>query len=413
MGKELPMAGVSELEEYVGRLSQGARLESAGQFTVDLIKEARQMRALARSHPNRWAFYLTQAAVAGGAVSVQMSSGVRAESVTLEFLEGHSELDSPARLTEPSPDESVFLQLLRQALRWALASEAAVDLLVEGPEVGFGLSGRKGHIQLLETASQPETRVALMRRRPAAPWWKWSFGGARASLALFLEARWRLAYCPIPVKFDGLSLCAGVPESLPEFRAPVMMQQLHLALEGGSALAVAHPGMVPAYQYISGDQIEPRPAGASPTPTVGWLELLPVRKLQRVPGLPSADHLTAGSWWLGHEPEHLRLAESQAALLGLFSNERCACKNVLYYHGRSRDRIYCQRYGLLCNPLILTGLQTDAWTILIADDQVQTDPTGLTPVLNEYLLNRIEKMERDIRNTQMRLAERSRGGFML
>lgn len=406
------MAGVSELEEYIGQLSGGARLESAGHFTVDLIREARQMRALASTHSNRWAFYMTQAGVAGGARLIQMSSGIRAESVTLEFDRPHPDLEKPALLTEPRPEESTFLQLLRHALRWALGSDVPIDLIVEGPKVGFTLTGRRSAIEVREIPARPTQRLALVRRRPTEPWWKRPFRRARASLALFLEARWRLAYCPVPVKFDGLSICTGVPESLPEFRAPLMLQQLHLALQDGPGLAAVHPGLVPAYHYISGDQVEPRPHAATPLPTVGWIELFPSNPMHVASGPPSSDYFTAGSWWHEGRPEHLILAGCQPALLEAFLHQRCRCHNVLYYHGRGRDRLFCQRFGLLSNPLILFNLQTDAWSILMADDEVQTDATGLTPVLNEYLQKRIERLEMGIRHTQIRLAERSRGGHV-
>lgn len=390
------MAGVSELENYVAQLSQSAQLDSAGQFTLDLSRSALQMSALARTQPHRWAFFLTQAGVAGGATAIHLSSGLRAESVTLEFAEGPDGLSDARLLNQQREGESAFVQLVRLGLQWALAGQSQVDLVVETPRGGYCLSGDR----LRELPGGSGTRLAVVRVRPAEPWWKIPFGRAKASLGLLLESRWRLAYCPVPVKFDGLTLSGGRPDHLPEFRKPLMVQQLHWLPDDrqGCRLKVAHPSLVPAVHYVLGDQVEERPLLALPVAEVGWLELVLPQPAQMSlwPGLPREGDCTLGSWSKDGKNWLVAVTDVQGYSMG-------RSRLVMYYHGRSRDQLHCQRYGLLCDPVSLPTLQTDAWSVVWADDEVQVDPTGLTPIHDEYLSGHIERVERSIRRGQIRL----------
>ncbi|MBN9413994.1 hypothetical protein ABS71_12885 [bacterium SCN 62-11] len=406
------MAGVSELEEMVARLSQDARLDSAGKFTVDLARGLEKLAQLARTYHTRWALFGVQAGVAGKATQMHLSSGLRSESVTLLFPEQlPAQLREPGRFTRfdgQAAEDQDATTLLRQAVQWALAQGSSVNLVVEDTSGGFCLSGKNQHYQIRELPPAPAARVALVRERPHEPWWKNPFGRARNSLALLLECRWRLSFCPVPVKFDGLSLCSGMPYDLPGFPQPLMMEQLHLDARGDiPCLAVAHPRDIPANYYVLGEQQQRRPEWASPAAAVGWLELVYPGRLAVAAGVPQGERFTLGSWWT-HDgrPEHVWSDIQDDTLLPAFQGNRCRCRLALYYHARSRDLLYCQRFGILLNPLELTGLQTDAWTVVLADDLLQTDPTGLNPVLNEQLRLRAEAIEEGIRRTQIRLAPR-------
>ena len=89
-----------------------------------------------------------------------------------------------------------------------------------------------------------------------------------------------------------------------------------------------------------------------------------------------------------------------------YDGRRCRCASALFYARPSRDLIYYQRYGMLCNPMELYNLLTDAWTVIVADDTIQMDPTGLTPIRDESILTRNCEIEESIRKTQIRLAGR-------
>lgn len=350
--------------------------------------------------------------MAGRASQMHLSSGVRSESVTLHFDD-----QLPAQLREAerftrfdslASEDLDTTTLLRQAVQWALAPGSAVSLVVEDRSGGFCLSGKDQSYELREVPPAQRSRVALVRERPHEAWWKNPFRRARNSLALLLECRWRLSFCPVPVKFDGLSLCSGMPYDLPGFPQPLMMEQLHLDAQSDSAcLAAAHPRDIPANYYVLGEQLEKRPDWASPTAQIGWLELIYPGRMALSAGVPLGDRFTVGSWWRQDgQPEHLWADVQQNCLLPAYQSNRCRCKLALYYHGRSRDLLYCQRFGILLNPLELTELQTDAWSIILADDTVQTDPTGLNPVLNESLRKRAGQLEEGVRRTQIRLAAR-------
>lgn len=406
------MAGVSELEEMVARLSQDARLDSAGKFTVDLARGLDKLAQLARTYHTRWALFGVQAGVAGQASQMHLSSGLRSESVTLHFPDQlPAQLREPARFTRfdsQDSEDSHATTLLRQAVQWALAPGSSVNLVVEDSSGGFCLSGKNQNYTLHELPAAPLSRVALVRERPHEPWWKNPFGRARNSLALLLECRWRLSFCPVPVKFDGLSLCSGMPYDLPGFPQPLMLEQLHMdASREGACLAVAHPRDIPANYYVLGSHLEKRPEWASPAAQVGWLELVCPGRLVLGQGVPLGERFTVGSWWRQDgQPEHLWADLQDHCLLSAFQSNRCRCQMALYYHGRSRDLLYCQRFGILLNPLELPGLQTDAWSIILAEDQLQTDPTGLNPIRNEALLQRAAQIEEGVRRTQIRLAAR-------
>lgn len=416
------MAGVSELEEMVARLSQDTRLDSAGKFTVDLARGLDKLAQLARTYHTRWALFAVQAGVAGQASQMHLSSGLRSESVTLHFPDQlPAQLREPGRFTRFDSQASEDLDattLLRQAVQWALAPGSAVNLVVEDASGGFCLSGKNQNYTLHELpppaqpkvqgGTAPAARVALVRERPHEPWWKNPFGRARNSLALLLECRWRLSFCPVPVKFDGLSLCSGMPYDLPGFPAPLMLEQLHLdARSDTNCLAAAHPRDIPANYYVLGDCLERRPEWASPAAQVGWLELIYPGRLVLGPGVPLGERFTVGSWWRHDgKPEHLWADVQDNCLLSAFQKNRCRCQMALYYHGRSRDLLYCQRFGILLNPIELPDLQTDSWSVILADDEVQTDPTGLNPVRNEALLKRAAHIEEGVRRTQIRLAAR-------
>ncbi len=410
------MAGVSELEEMVARLSQDARLDSAGRFTVDLARGLEKLAQLARTYHTRWALFAVQAGVAGQASQMHLSSGLRSESVTLHFPgQLPAQLREPGRFTRFDSQASEDLDattLLRQAVQWALAPGSAVNLVVEDSSGGFCLSGKNQNYTLHElpppAISPASARVALVRERPHEPWWKNPFGRARNSLALLLECRWRLSFCPVPVKFDGLSLCSGMPYDLPGFPHPLMLEQLHMdGKSDTSCLAAAHPRDIPANYYVLGDCLEKRPEQASPGAKVGWLELVYPGTLVLGQGVPKGERFTVGSWWRQDgQPEYLWADVQDNCLLTAFQRNRCRCQMALYYHGRSRDLLYYQRFGILLNPLELAGLQTDAWSIILADDQVQTDPTGLSPIRNEGVLQRAAQIEEGVRRTQIRLAAR-------
>ena len=406
------MAGVNELAEYVAKLSQAAQLDSSGQFTLDLARGLAQLSKLAWAYPNRWAYYLTQAGVAGGARAIHLSSGLRAESVTLEFAELPEELVDSRNVTRPeSGQSSACLQLLRQGLRWVLATESPLDLVVESPRGGYCLSGQKSGYQLRELAGSQQTRVGLVRGRPAEPWWKKPFGRARSAASLMLESRWRLAYCPVPVKIDGFSLCSGVPDYLPDFHKPLMMQQLHLLPSDNSqSLATSHPGLTPAYRYLVDEQVEERPKAASPVAEVGWLELVIPGggQLNRATGVNRPEECMVGNWYQGAEPNYLTISCGHEAQMAEYSKQRCRCSAALYYCARSRDVLHCQRYGMLCDPIPLPGLQTDAWNVVWADDTVQVDPSGQKPILDEYLNLHIERLQQGIRQSQIRVAAKNR-----
>jgi hypothetical protein len=404
------MAGVGELEEMVARLSQDARLDSTGKFTVDLARGLEKLAQLARTYHTRWALFAVQAGVAGQAQQMHLSSGLRSESVTLLFSgplpEQLREARRFTRFDSQTQEDADTTTLLRQAVQWALAPGSGVNLVVEDAGGGFCLSGKNQNYQIHELPPAAASRVALVRERPHDPWWKNPFGRARNSLALLLECRWRLSFCPVPVKFDGLSLCSGMPYDLPGFPEPLMMEQLHLDPRGDyPCLATAHPRDIPANYYVLGQQRERRPEWASPAAAVGWIELVHPGKMALSPGVPLGERFTLGSWWTRDgQPEHVWADIRPDVLLPAFQSNRCRCRMALYYHGRSRDLLYCQRFGILLNPLELSELQTDAWTVILADDSIQTDPTGLNPVLNEELRARTRHLEEGIRHTQIRLA---------
>jgi len=408
------MAGVGELEELIARLHQDAQLDSAGKFTLDLAKSLQKLSQLARTYGNRWALYATQAGVAGGASQMHISSGLRSESVTIKFTGDLPEpLRDPRRFTrfdsegaEDAPDTL----LLRQAVQWALAPGSSVSLVVEDRRGGFCLSGQHQNYQIRDLPAAEASRVALVRERPAEAWWRNPFRRARNSLALLLECRWRLSFCPVPVKFDGLSLCSGMPYDLPGVPPLILMEQLRLESDPSAAcLAASHPGDIPAMHYLVGEQVERRPQWATPPAQVGWMEMIhPTRNgmLFLQDGPPAPGGFTVGSWWSAHgEPQHLSL-NFQDCLMEVYDGRRCRCANALFYGRPSRDLVYFQRFGMLCNPLELTNLQTDAWTVIVADNTIQLDPTGLTPIRDEYVLRRSGEIEESIRQTQIRLAGR-------
>ncbi|MCW5872050.1 MAG: hypothetical protein KIS61_32670 [Candidatus Eremiobacteraeota bacterium] len=396
----------------VARLSRDAHLDSAGKFTVDLARGLEKLAQLARTYHTRWALFAVQAGVAGDVSQMHLSSGLRSESVTLLFPDQlPAQLREPGRFTRFDSQANEDLDtttLLRQAVAWALAPGSSVNLVVEDTSGGFCLTGKNQNYTIHEIPPATAARIALVRERPHEPWWKNPFGRARNSLALLLECRWRLSFCPVPVKFDGLSLCSGMPYDLPGFPQPLMLEQLHLDAPSHCAcLAVAHPRDIPANYYVLGDQIERRPEWSSPAAQVGWLELIYPGRLVLGKGVPLGERFTVGSWWRQDgQPEYLWADVQDNCLLPAFQNNRCRCQMALYYHGRSRDLLYCQRFGILLNPLELPELQTDAWSLILADDTVQTDPTGLNPVRNEELLQRVRQLEEKVRRTQIRLAAR-------
>ncbi len=409
------MARVVELEEMIARLNAGTRLDSAGKFTVDLARALEKLAQLARTYPTRWALFALQAGVAGRATHMHVSSGLRSESVTLYFEgwlpeqlrdpAGFTRFDGNIDPTEPATG------LLRQAVQWSLAPGCAVNLVVEDPQGGFCLSGQQQNYRIhsLPTIGLGQARIALVRERPSEPWWKNPFKRARSSLALLLDCRWRLSFCPIPVKFDGLTMCSGMPFDLPGFPPPLMMAQLHLQRDQPPwGLAVAHPRDVPANSYVLGNEILRRPEFASPVAQLGWLELVSGEgSLHSSPGVPLGDRFTVGSWWrYDGQPEHIWADSLDSYLLAAYAGARCHCSTALFYHTRSRDLLYHQQYGVLINPVQLTNLQTDAWSMLVADDSIATDPTGLNPIHDEALTQRIDRLEAGVRATQIRLAGR-------
>ncbi|MFN8610509.1 MAG: hypothetical protein U0931_23420 [Vulcanimicrobiota bacterium] len=400
----------------ISRLHQETRLDSAGKFTLDLARGLEKLAQLARTYQTRWALYALQAGVAGRAVQMHISSGLRSESVTLYF-EGWlpqqlREPDQFTRFDGRSSQDSPMTGLLRQAVQWSLAPGASVNLVVEDAKGGFCLTGQQQNykIHALPTIGLGQTRIALVRERPSEAWWKNPFKRARNSLALLLDCRWRLSFCPVPVKFDGLSLCSGMPFDLPGFPTPLMMAQLHLQSDQRRlGLAVAHPRDVPANSYVLGNELHRRPEWSSPTAQLGWLELVGGGEgaLQVSPGVPLGDRFTVGSWWRPDgQPEHIWAQSLDPCLLTAFGGARCHCDKALFYHGRSRDLLYHQQYGVLLNPLQLTALNTDAWSMLVADDGIATDPTGLNPIHDQALNRRIEELEAGVRATQIRLAAR-------
>lgn len=408
------MAGVGELEEMIARLNQDAQLDSAGKFTLDLAKSLQKLSQFARTYGNRWALYATQAGVAGRASQMHISSGLRSESVTLRFPGDLPEsLRDPNRFTHfdnQGTEDAPETLLLRQAVQWALAPGSSVSLVVEGRRGGFCLSGQRQNYQIRELPAAETTRVALVRERPQEAWWKNPFRRARNSLALLLECRWRLSFCPVPVKFDGLSLCSGMPYDLPGVPPLILMEQLHLESDPATdCLAASHPGDIPAMHYLVGEQVERRPYMATPPAQLGWMEMIhPTRHgmLTLQEGPPAAGGFAVGSWWSAQgNPQHLSL-NFQDCLMEVYDGRRCRCANALFYARPSRDLVYYQRYGMLCNPLELPNLQTDAWTVIVADNTIQMDPTGLNPIRDEYVWRRSAELEENIRQTQIRLAGR-------
>ena len=408
------MAGVGELEEMIARLHQDAQLDSAGKFTLDLSKSLQKLSQLARTYGNRWALYATQSGVAGGANQMHISSGLRSESVTLRFRGDLPEsLRDPNRFTHfdnQASDDAPETLLLRQAVQWALAPGSSVNLVVEGPRGGFCLSGHDQNYQIHDLPAAEASRVALVRGRPQESWWQNPFRRARNSLALLLECRWRLSFCPVPIKFDGLSLCSGMPYDLPGMPSVILMEQLLLESDPLAAcLAASHPGDIPAMHYLVGEQVERRPQWATPPAQLGWMEMIhPTRSgmLCLQDGPPAPGGFTVGSWWSAQgEPQHLSL-NFQDCVMDVYDSRRCRCANALFYARPGRDLLYFQRYGMLCNPLDLRNLQTDAWTVIVADDSIHMDPTGLSPIRDEYVLRRSDELEESIRKTQIRLARR-------
>jgi len=380
-------------------------LDSAGEFTVDLARSAKQMAALARAHPNRWAFFLTQAGVLAGARSIKLSSGPKVESVVLEFAQPFDDLLDPHAVSLTRPGEAPFLTLLRQGLQWSMACQGQISLLVQNPIRSYLLTSSPQGTQIAEVESAPFTRVALFRRDPLVPWWKRPFHQPRAAAELLVEGRYRLAYCPVPVKLDGLSLWSGQPDLLPNFRKPIMVAQFNLYKQGSGFLAAAQPAQVPAQRYLIEGQVRHRPSGSRPLPEVGWLEIVGTESAQMVSSSNLDDGLyLLADWVHGYTPTYLYLSD-RLCRPGL---PTLPCGSVLYYHGRSRDQIFFQKHGLLSNPITLPELQTDAWTVVLADDEVRMDPSGLTPIIDDALTRRVGEIQEAIRRTQIRLAGLSR-----
>jgi hypothetical protein len=329
---------------------------------------------------------------------MHLSSGLRAESVQLEFAAPPPGLADARSIGQQSNPESVVIQLLRTGLQWALAGRSQVDLLVETPQGGYALSWESSRHGVRPLPAAPTTRVAVVRARPAEPWWKVPLGRAQASLGWMLESRWRLAYCPVPTRFDGLCLSSGLPYHLPEFRKPLMVQQMNLLPEpaAGSFLRVAHPCQVPAVHYVVGEQVEERPFRATPVAEVGWMDLVLPGACQLALRPDPAENVV-GQWTLDGRREHVVLPGMPGTVEG------CCCSSVFYYQGRCRDQVHCQRLGLLCDPVPMAGLQTEAWNVVLADDEVQVDPTGLTPIQNDYLMGKLEWVEKSIDRSQVRL----------
>ncbi len=409
------MAGVSQLEDYLAQLKADAVRESSGRFTVDLERELKRLGELSRALPFRWILFACQAAVAVGASQVRLSSGLRSDSIRFD-LEGDPLEHFPPTLFERVAEraEAVFL---RSAFEWALAARVDCSLLVEGPRAAYMVSRGKSGTQRLECRPSGHRRVMLVAGRPAQPWWKLGLGRVEQSAALLVECRWRLAFCPIPVWLDGLSVVSGRTDWLPGLRPPVTMQQIHLCWEQGcSRLALEHPCATPSIRYaVGGPAAAEGPSRASfvqPRARLGWLEVVPppgqsVRLETRL-DTPEGSDWCLGQWGELEGEQRVVVCGAKNPELVAFAGQRIAAQGTAYYHGRSLDRFFPVHYGMVANPIELSELGTEAWSVLWADDAFEFDASGMELVRTPRVLSQIENCQQQIRQTQLRVARRWR-----
>jgi hypothetical protein len=409
------MAGVSQLEEYLAQLKADAVCESSGRFTVDLELELKRLGELSRALPFRWILFACQAAVAVGASEIRLSSGLKSDSIRFE-LEGDPLEHFPPTLFERVAEraEAAFL---RSAFEWALAARVDCSLLVEGPRAAYMISRGKSGTQRLECRPSGHRCVVLVAGRPAQPWWKLGFGRVEQSAALLVECRWRLAFCPIPVWLDGLSVASGRTDWLPGLRPPVTMQQIHLCWEQGcSRLALEHPCATPSIRYaVGGTTPAEGPARSSfvqPRARLGWLEVVPApgrsMGLELLLDAPDGPDWCLGQWGELEGMQRVMVRGGSNPELAAFAGQRIAAQGTAYYHGRSLDRFFPVHYGMVANPIELSDLGTEAWSVVWADDEFEFDASGLELVRSHRALSLIENCQQQIRQTQLRVARRWR-----
>ena len=409
------MSGVSQLEDYLDQLRAGARPDSSGEFTMDIGRQARRLGELSRAYPHRWLLFACQAAVAAGASKISVSSGLRADSVAFDLVDDPLARFPPTFLQGGSTSQEAGL--LRAAFEWALSLGVECSLLVEGSEEAYVVRSDHQGTQRWWCPATGRRRVTLVAGRPSQPWWRRLLGRVEHSASLLVECRWRLACCPVPVTLDGFSLVSGRIDWLPGFRPPLTMLQIHLAPPGGPVgLALEHPSLRPSIRYAVGgacpQEAPPRPSSVPPLAEFGWLEVVPPQgeRLELVANSGECDSQAwiLGSWVHLNKLRQVAIRGGQSPDLQGFSGRRLGAQGAAFYHGRCDDRFFPVHFGMTANPIELSELGTEAWSVLWADTEFEFDASGLELVRTPRVLGQLEHCQNQIRQTQLRVARRWR-----
>lgn len=389
----MELLGASQLESYLGHLRQEGQLDSSGRFTISSAEHFRKLGQLSTAHAIRWVFFATQSAVAMGATRSRLSVSQDTVSVSWEVEEpplwsrdGTALADFSERYSsDPAYD------FLRQGLLWALAQQPRfLSLLLEGPAPGFviELGLEKQKFKPLLAKKQRSTQFSLVFEPKNADR---RFRRPDVRGAFHAEASFRLAFCPMPVFFDGQELSQGKLENLTKSqhspsRAGKSFFQVLLEKPGSANLAVSLPSIqgkarnywVAEHPVVSppGDDFEIQNFRIASEEIAD----LPLQDF-RMDRPPEVGEITLASYL---NPQGMRRQLKTRvpwdAGFPMSGFSRLRARAVLAKMRVRSNTLLLSHYGLILDPVRSLNIAQEGWVGLVATDELACDASGTVAI---------------------------------
>lgn len=369
------------LHHLLDGLHAEAEFDSPGGFTVALDEAVAKYRSMAGAEPTRWMLYVLQAAVAWGALGVDLRLEADLSEMVVRFPEGAAaELQRGDVLFSQAPAPGSGGELLRLALLWGRALEP------KRLEAAFAWSGGGWRTELVgaegkreEAAAQPVTTLKLTWR-----------SGTRASstqlqgMVQTLERR--VQFAPVPLHCNGRCLNRGVL-FLDDLEGGLACRIVLPADGDGALLSVVTPLRMPALVYAAGQQEFIRGRVGQPFPRLELLEvaglLSPEMTLEHGSGLPPSHALVLGRWGVEEKSDAVWLTHAGARASALES--QLLCRAWFFRTRADASQLFVVHRGCTLQPVALDAPGLKGWNAVVAADSLLTDLSGLALVHNDRL----------------------------
>lgn len=327
------------MSDYIDQLAGEGQYHSSGHFSLDPAQAMRKIRGWLLQ-PEDCFLYLLQSAVASGATYLNV-----------ETHNGEAIVTHDGFFPEPNEVPDILSWTFRsqaQPVQHRLGLALAASLTLPGQGMVF----EKGYQTLRWSCGEETPRLTPEKLAAPSksgrirvplnqPWWKRFFGLSNTPALKRLCQRGRFA--PLKLQVGG--------------------------------------------NVISGDDLGMLPYGTS---WFIWSDKTVKSEGEDGP-IYNSDHHTIELRIASQSPTYLNLDSDSLASHFLQSGDgqqQCDCAVMLRY-SRRPSKIELVQHGVSLSPFSLPNVQPECW-VLLADEQVVTDPTCLVPVQNERLLERVQ-----------------------